>query len=320
MKQYLEMVKHIRDNGTIRNGRTGVKTLAVFGYQNRYNLADGFPLLTTKYVNEDAIVRELLWFISGSTNQHVLLEAGINIWKSWADDDGNLGPIYGKQWRSWDCPDGSTIDQIQATIHGLNTRPASNRHIVTGWNPADLPDETISPQENVRNGKAALPPCHTLFQFDCEPISAIERLTLLTGANEPSDALTAAIKTHDDDKVHLTLDKMGVPRYKLHCQLYQRSADVFLGVPYNIASYALMTMMIAQVCNMVPGEFVHSFGNLHIYENHMDQVAEQLSRPLTALPTMKLNKDVKHILDFTRDDFELLAYDYLPPIYGKVAV
>jgi len=264
MKQYLDLCQYILDHGTFKADRTGTGTISVFGHQMRFDLADGFPLVTTKKLHLKSIIHELLWFLKGSTNNNELEEVGVRIWREWAGEDGELGPIYGKQWRSWSCPDGTTIDQISQVIHDIKTNPDSRRLIVSAWNVADLP-------------KMALAPCHTLFQFY-------------------------------------------VASGKLSCQLYQRSADVFLGVPFNIASYALLTLMIAQVCDLEPGDFVHTFGDVHIYKNHVEQVKLQLSREPRPLPTMVLNKEVKSIFAFTFEDFTLLNYDPHPHIKGEVSV
>jgi len=249
----------------------------VFGYQMRFNLQDGFPLLTTKKTHLKSIIHELLWFLSGDTNIAYLKEHGVKIWDEWATDGGELGPVYGKMWRSWDAGDGSTIDQISDVIQQIKTNPDSRRLVVSGWNPALLPDTQYSPKENAAMGKQALPPCHTLFQFY-------------------------------------------VQDGKLSCQLYQRSGDAFLGVPFNIASYALFTMMVAQVCELELGDFVHTFGDAHIYSNHKEQVDLLLSREAYALPTMKLNPEVKDIFSFTYDDFELVNYQCHPAIQAPIAV
>jgi len=264
MKQYLDLCQYILDHGTFKADRTGTGTISVFGHQMRFDLADGFPLVTTKKLHLKSIIHELLWFLKGSTNNNELEEVGVRIWREWAGEDGELGPIYGKQWRSWSCPDGTTIDQISQVIQDIKTNPDSRRLIVSAWNVADLP-------------KMALAPCHTLFQFY-------------------------------------------VASGKLSCQLYQRSADVFLGVPFNIASDALLTLMIAQVCDLEPGDFVHTFGDVHIYKNHVEQVKLQLSREPRPLPTMVLNKEVKSIFAFTFEDFTLLNYDPHPHIKGEVSV
>ena len=264
MQQYLDLLRHIRENGVMKEDRTGTGTQSVFGYQMRFNLQDGFPLLTTKKVHPKSIIHELLWFISGDTNIGYLRENGVTIWDEWADEHGNLGPVYGHQWRSWSCPNGKAIDQLSEVINLIQHNPNSRRMLVTAWNPAEV-------------DQMALPPCHCLFQFY-------------------------------------------VANGKLSCQLYQRSADVFLGVPFNIASYALLTMMIAQVCGLEPGEFIHTTGDTHIYKNHFDQVALQLSREPRKLPTMKLNPDVKSIFDFKYEDFSLEGYDPWPAIKAPVAV
>ncbi len=277
MKQYLDLMRHVRDHGTRKDDRTGTGTVSIFGYQMRFDLSAGFPLVTTKRVHLKSIIHELLWFLRGDTNIAYLKEHGVTIWDEWATDDGKLGPIYGYQWRSWPAPNGGHIDQIAALIEQIRTRPNSRRLIVSAWNVADLPDESISPQANVARGRMALAPCHAFFQFY-------------------------------------------VVNGRLSCQLYQRSADVFLGVPFNIASYALLTMMVAQVCDLAPGDFVHTFGDAHLYSNHMEQVETQLDRDPFPLPVMKLNPDVKDIFDFTFDDFELTGYESHPPIRAPIAV
>ncbi len=264
MQQYLDLVRHVLTKGTRKPNRTGVDTISTFGYQNRYDLSEGFPLVTTKKVHTKSIIHELLWFLNGDTNIKYLKDNGVRIWDEWADQDGNLGPVYGHQWRSWPAKDGKAIDQIAQLIHDIKTTPDSRRLIVSAWNPADLPD-------------MALAPCHCLFQFY-------------------------------------------VSEGKLSCQLYQRSADVFLGVPFNIASYALLTLMIAQVCGLQPGEFIHSFGDLHIYTNHLEQMNLQLTRSPHKLPQMKINPDVKDIFGFTYEDFTLEDYVSDAAIKGVVAV
>ncbi|MBR6001966.1 MAG: thymidylate synthase [Bacteroidales bacterium] len=264
MKQYLDLLRHIREHGVIKTDRTGVGTQSVFGYQMRFNLEDGFPLLTTKKVFLKGVIYELLWFLKGDTNIKFLTDNGVHIWDEWADENGNLGSVYGKQWRSWEAADGRVVDQISDLVDLIRNHPDSRRMIVCAWNPGEI-------------DKMALPPCHCLFQFY-------------------------------------------VADGKLSCQLYQRSADVFLGVPFNIASYALLTMMLAQVCGLKPGEFVHTFGDVHIYKNHFEQVDLQLSREPRALPTMKINPEVKSIFDFRYEDFTLEGYDPWPAIKAPVAV
>lgn len=281
MQQYHELLEHILNNGHQKGDRTGTGTMSVFGYQMRFNLADGFPLVTTKKVHLKSIIYELLWFLKGDTNIKYLKDNGVRIWDEWADDNGNLGPVYGHQWRNWNS---ENIDQISELIHTLKTNPNSRRMMVTAWNPSVLPDTTISFAENVANGKAALPPCHAFFQFYVAP------------TDTPNG------------------------KGKLSCQLYQRSADVFLGVPFNIASYALFTMMVAQVCDLELGDFVHTFGDVHIYNNHLEQVKLQLSRDCRPLPNMKLNPKVKDIFAFEFEDFTLKNYDPHPHIKGQVAV
>jgi thymidylate synthase len=264
MQSYLDLLQHIMDSGTWKNDRTGTGTTSVFGYQMRFDLSEGFPLVTTKKVHLRSIIHELLWFLKGETNIKYLKENGVSIWDEWADANGELGPVYGKQWRSWEGADGQVIDQVKDLIDQIRKNPDSRRLIISAWNVADLP-------------KMALMPCHTLFQFY-------------------------------------------VANGKLSCQLYQRSADVFLGVPFNIASYALLTLMVAQVCDLQPGDFVHTFGDVHLYSNHVEQAKIQLSRKPFPLPTMKLNPDVRDIFDFQFSDFTLEHYQCHPAIKAPVAV
>jgi thymidylate synthase len=277
MKEYLDLMRHVRDNGTDKGDRTGTGTRSVFGYQMRFDLQQGFPMVTTKKLHLKSIIHELLWFLKGDTNVAYLQENGVRIWNEWATEDGDLGPVYGYQWRNWPTPDGRHIDQIKQLIDSIRKTPDSRRLIVSAWNVSDLPDETISPQANVEQGKMALAPCHAFFQFY-------------------------------------------VADGKLSCQLYQRSADIFLGVPFNIASYALLTMMIAQVCDLEPGDFVHTLGDAHLYSNHAEQVDLQLSREPLSLPTMKINPDVKDIFSFTYEDFELLDYQHHEHIKAPIAI
>ncbi len=274
MQQYLDLIRHIQTHGVTKTDRTGTGTTSVFGYQMRFNLEEGFPMVTTKKLHLKSIIHELLWFLKGDTNIAYLQENGVRIWNEWADESGNLGPVYGYQWRNWN---GEEIDQIKDIIHTLKTNPDSRRMLVSAWNPSVLPDTSLSFSENVANNKAALPPCHAFFQFY-------------------------------------------VAEGKLSCQLYQRSADVFLGVPFNIASYALLTLMMAQVCNLEVGDFVHTFGDAHIYSNHKEQIKLQLSREPRKLPQMKINPEIKDLFAFTYDDFELVNYDPYPLIKGAVAV
>ena len=274
MKQYLDLVQHVLENGCQKGDRTGTGTKSVFGYQMRFDLAEGFPMVTTKKLHLKSIIYELLWFLKGDTNIAYLQENGVKIWDAWADANGDLGPVYGHQWRNWNSEE---IDQVKDLIKELKTNPNSRRMLISAWNPSVLPDTTKSFTENVANNKAALPPCHAFFQFYV------------------SDG-------------------------KLSCQLYQRSADVFLGVPFNIASYALLTMMIAQVCELEVGEFIHTFGDAHIYNNHFEQVELQLSREPKSLPKMILNPAIKDIFSFTFEDFTLEGYEPHPLIKGSVAV
>ena len=277
MKQYLDLMRHVRDHGVQKGDRTGTGTRSVFGYQMRFDLQQGFPLVTTKKVHLRSIIHELLWFLKGDTNIAYLHENGVTIWDEWADENGDLGPVYGRQWRAWPTPTGETIDQIAQVVDQLRHNPNSRRIIVSAWNVADLPDESIPPQANVQQGKMALAPCHAFFQFY-------------------------------------------VADGRLSCQLYQRSADIFLGVPFNIASYALLTLMLAQVCDLEPGEFIHTLGDAHLYSNHMEQVETQLAREPFPLPTMKLNPAVKDIFAFRFEDFTLENYQCHPPIKAPVAV
>ncbi|WP_423149385.1 thymidylate synthase [Rubrolithibacter danxiaensis] len=264
MKQYLDLMKHVLENGTQKHDRTGTGTISVFGYQMRFNLEEGFPLVTTKKLHLRSIIHELIWFLKGETNIKYLKDNGVSIWDEWADENGELGPVYGYQWRSWPTPDGRHIDQISQVINQLKNNPDSRRIIVSAWNVADIE-------------KMALPPCHSFFQFY-------------------------------------------VAEGKLSCQLYQRSADIFLGVPFNIASYALLTMMMAQTCNLGLGDFVHTFGDAHLYNNHIEQAHLQLSREPRPLPQLKLNPDVKDIFEFKFEDFKLEGYDPHPHIKAPVAV
>ncbi len=282
MKQYLDLVKHVLEHGNQKGDRTGTGTKSVFGYQMRFDLAEGFPMVTTKKLHLKSIIYELLWFLKGDTNIQYLQENGVKIWDAWADENGNLGPVYGHQWRNWNSEE---IDQIADLIQELKTNPNSRRMLVSAWNPSVLPDNSKAFSENVANNKAALPPCHAFFQFYVSP---------------PAPE--------------------GGAKGRLSCQLYQRSADVFLGVPFNIASYALLTMMIAQVCGFEAGEFIHTFGDAHIYNNHFEQVELQLSREPKPLPKMILNPAIKDIFDFTFDDFTLEGYEPHPLIKGSVAV
>ena len=277
MQTYLDLMRYVRDHGVEKSDRTGTGTKSIFGYQMRFDLSKGFPLVTTKKCHLKSIIHELLWFIKGESNIAYLKENGVKIWDDWATEDGELGPVYGVQWRNWPAANDETIDQLAQLINDLKTNPDSRRHIITAWNPAVLPDTSVSPNENAENGKQALPPCHTLFQF-----------YVLNG--------------------------------KLSCQLYQRSADIFLGVPFNIASYSLFTMMIAQVCDLELGEFIHTFGDAHLYLNHLEQVDEQLSRQPLSLPTMAINPEVKSIFDFTFEDFELKDYQAHPHIAAPISV
>ena len=263
MQQYLDLVRRARNDGAVKGDRTGTGTRSVFGHQMRFDLSNGFPLITTKKIHLKSVIHELLWFIKGDTNTSYLTENGVRIWNEWADENGDLGPVYGHQWRNWNS---ENIDQLKEVIKTLKTNPNSRRMLISAWNPSVLPDTSKSFSENVANGKAALPPCHAFFQFY-------------------------------------------VADGKLSCQLYQRSADIFLGVPFNIACYALLTEMLAQVCDFKPGEFIHTLGDAHIYTNHFDQIELQLSRDPKPLPTLKLNPNITDLFDFKYEDVEVLNYD-----------
>ena len=277
MKTYLQLLQDILDKGSRKEDRTGTGTISLFGYQMRFDLAEGFPCVTTKKLHLRSIIHELLWFLKGDTNIAYLNENGVSIWDEWADENGNLGPVYGAQWRDWIAPDGRHIDQMSMLLEDLRNRPDSRRHIISAWNPAVLPDETRSPQDNARAGLQALPPCHMMFQFH-------------------------------------------VANGKLSCQMYQRSADVFLGVPFNIASYALLTMMMAQVLDLEPGDFIISLGDAHIYLNHLEQVKTQLSRDTFPLPVMKINPDRKDLFGFVYEDFDLQDYQCHAGIKAPISV
>jgi len=277
MRNYLDFMRHVAEHGVQKGDRTGTGTRSVFGYQMRFDLCHGFPLLTSKKVHIKSIIHELLWFLKGDTNTAYLKQHGVKIWDEWATETGDLGPVYGYQWRNWPTPNGTHIDQISELITQIKAHPNSRRLIVSAWNVADLPDESIAPQANVNQQKMALAPCHAFFQFY-------------------------------------------VADGKLSCQLYQRSADIFLGVPFNIASYALLTMMVAQACDLQAGEFIHTFGDAHIYHNHQEQVATQLARNTFPLPTMTLNPSITNIFDFCYDDFSLNNYQCHPGIRAPIAI
>jgi thymidylate synthase len=277
MRQYLDLLRHIRHQGLRKEDRTGSGTLSVFGHQMRFDLADGFPLLTTKKLHIRSIVHELLWFLAGDTNIRYLNENGVAIWDAWATEDGELGPVYGRQWRAWPCPDGRGIDQISDVVQRIRTHPDSRRLLVAAWNPAALPDESISPQDNVRNGRMALAPCHCLFQF-------------------------------------------WVGDGRLSCQLYQRSCDIFLGVPFNIASYALLSHMVAQQCDLRPGEFVWTGGDVHLYLNHLEQADLQLTREPGPLPRLVIHRRPASIFDYRYEDFEIVGYRADAHIKAAVSV
>lgn len=298
MQQYLQLLNHILAHGTDKTDRTGTGTRSIFGHQFRFDLQKGFPLVTTKKTHLKSIIYELLWFLKGDTNTAYLKENGVNIWDEWAKENGDLGPVYGKQWRSWEGADGTTYDQIKDLLATLKKSPDSRRLIVSAWNVADL-------------SKMALSPCHCLFQFNTRPLTPAQRDAWYFAQKQRSDVDYRSVIDYDDE---------GVPEFYLDCQLYQRSADVFLGVPFNIASYALLTMMIAQVNNMIPGDFVHSFGDVHIYNNHFEQVKTQLARTPYELPVMKLNPEVKDLFSFSYEDFTLENYHCHPAIKAPVAI
>ena len=277
MKQYLDLMQHVLDHGTEKSDRTGTGTRSVFGYQMRFDLSQGFPMLTTKKLHLRSIIHELLWFIAGETNKAYLKANGVSIWDEWATESGDLGPVYGKQWRAWEGPNGVVVDQLAELVQNLKTNPDSRRHVLSAWNPTVLPDPGKSPVENAEAGLQALPPCHCLFQFY-------------------------------------------VADGKLSCQLYQRSADIFLGVPFNIASYALLTLMLAQVCGYEPGDFVHTLGDAHLYLNHLDQAQLQLTREPYPLPTMRLEPSISNIEDFRFEHFTLEGYQSHPHIKAQVSI
>jgi len=277
MKTYHDLIRHVRDHGVRKSDRTGTGTLSVFGYQMRFDLDDGFPLVTTKKLHLRSIIHELLWFIRGDTNVGYLNEHGVSIWDEWADEQGRLGPVYGEQWRSWPAPGGESIDQLARIVERIRRRPDSRRHVVSAWNPTVLPDENLAPHENPAQGRMALAPCHTMFQF-------------------------------------------WVADGRISLQLYQRSADCFLGIPFNVASYALLLMMVGQVTGLKPWEFIHTLGDAHLYMNHLDQVDEQLAREPYPLPEMRLNIERTRLEDFVFEDFELVGYRSHPAIKAPIAV
>lgn len=402
MKQYLNILHTVMTKGRDRLDRTGTGTRGIFGHQERFNLAEGFPLVTTKKVFTRGIIEELLWFIRGSTDNRELEALNVKIWDGWAlkedhierteidkatritllaqalkitvsdanrrvhscdavepngseklfaeagvpthyevvrNERGELGPIYGKQWRSWEAPDGRKIDQLHEVIEQIKAKPYSRRHIVTAWNPADMPDESISPQENVKQGRMALSACHCLFQFHVEDLTLVERIAVYEERHGPNAHIQqlyaeweanlhtcfsgVEVKERTDAvnaQVEAILDAVQTPTRRLNCQLYQRSADTFLGVPFNIASYALLTAMIAQVCDMVPGEFIWTGGDTHVYSNHFEQVLTQLEREPHPLPKLLLNPAIRNINDFTIDDIKIVGYSSHDAIKGAVSV
>jgi len=277
MRAYLDLMRHVLEHGTEKEDRTGTGTRSVFGYQMRFDLQEGFPLVTTKKLHLRSIVHELLWFLAGDTNIRYLKENRVRIWDEWADENGDLGPVYGRQWRAWPEPGGGQVDQLKVLLQGLRDKPWSRRHVVSAWNVADLPDESHGPVDNARSGRMALAPCHCLFRFH-------------------------------------------VADGRLSCQLYQRSADIFLGVPFNIASYALLTHMIAQVVGLEPGDFVHTFGDAHLYSNHLEQAREQLSRTPYPLPRLSLNPEIDDLFAFAYEDIHIEGYQHHPAIKAPIAV
>ncbi len=321
MQQYLDLLKDIQDNGRFRPDRTGTGCFGVFGRQMRFDLGRGFPLLTTKKLHLRSIIVENLWFLAGDTNNNTLKDQDVRIWNEWAREDGRLGRVYGAQWRDWrsvvmepSCGPGDAMpvvkhtDQISNLIKDLKGNPHSRRHMVVAWNPGEL-------------DQMALPPCHCLFQFYTEELTFEERRQKwLDGAVFGQDKGISAMSAGETPEKVAQLDAVGIPKFRLSCQLYQRSADVFLGVPFNIASYSLLTMMVAQVCNMVPGDFVHTFGDVHIYSDHVDQVRIQLGRKPHPLPRMRINPEVTDIFSFKLEDFELIGYNPDPSIKAKVSV
>jgi len=340
VRQYLDLLQHLVTHGRRKPNRTGVDTIGVFGWQMRFPLMNGFPLVTTKEVNLRAIIHELLWFLEGSTDNERLRQMGAKIWDLWAVKEGTvvdregpdgveqvlvkkgeLGPIYGKQWRRWSGPDGMTIDQVADAIRTLRENPFSRRIIVSAWNPADLPDETKSPEQNVLDGRMALAACHTMFQFFTEILTFDERVQItLSGVDDASTFPRGELESLGQvDEAAALMDSYGVPRYRLSCQLYQRSCDVPVGLPFNIASYALLTHMVAQVVGMAVGDFVWTGGDVHIYVNQLDGIHEQLKREPLPLPKLRLNPNVREIDDFRFEDIRIEDYVAHPAIRYEVA-
>ena len=311
MKQYLDTLQTLVDTATSKDDRTGTGTIAKFGHVMRFNLANGFPLVTTKKIHVKSVIHELLWMLSGDTNIKYLKDNGVRIWNEWADENGDLGPVYGAQWRNWN---GEGIDQIKNAMRELKDNPTSRRIIVNAWNPSVMPDNSKSFSENVANGKAALPPCHSFFQLYTEKLSFIERLELL------HDAGASTAETSDEFAIRAAFITKNIPVYRLSLMMTQRSVDTFLGAPFNIAFYSLLLEMFAQQANMLAGEFVHSLGDYHIYNNHTEQVNEQLSRTPKKLPTVRLNSRVTSIFDYTYDDIQIQDYEYHPRIKAAVSV
>lgn len=311
---YLIALAAVLSHGKKRTDRTGTGTLSHFGMQMRFDLSETFPLLTSKKVHWPSVVHELLWFLKGDTNIKYLNDNGVKIWDAWADENGDLGPVYGAQWRNWECPGvGVVIDQIADLVYNLKNDPFSRRHIISAWNPAVLPDPDDSPQANASRGLQALPPCHTLFQFYVEELTLEEREEIYDGQ---------LLGSKDEDFRHQVLDRNGVPRLGLSCQLYQRSADMFLGVPFNIASYSLLTHLVAKTVGMHPMDFVWSGGDCHIYRNHIEQVQEQLNRRFDApaAPKLRIKTKRDRLEDYTFDDIELVDYNPMPAIKAPISV
>lgn len=346
MKQFLDLARHVLEHGEMRGDRTGTGVKSVFGYQMRFNLLDGFPLVTTKQVHLKSIIHELLWFLNGDTNIGYLNNNGVSIWDEWATENGDLGPVYGKQWVSWPVRNKPTdediieaagdinfsgatnsldyledsINQIEILIDGLIHKPHSRRHIVSAWNPQFLPNESISPVENAAANKMALPPCHLLMQFYVSKMSYEDRIKYVKLMGN-IDLLNLLDTTpYDYDRKNAVLNDAGIPFQKLSCQMYQRSGDIFLGVPFNIASYSLLTMMIAHICGYGYGEFVHTLGDAHLYLNHLEQIQEQLHRTPHPLPTLKINYRGQNYNEFKYEDFELLNYRHYPAIRAPIAI
>lgn len=315
-KTYIDLLTQVIGLGHTRDDRTGTGTVGMFGLQARFDIRRSFPLLTTKKVHWPSIVHELIWFLKGDTNIKYLNDNGVKIWNEWATKEGDLGPVYGAQWRRWEGP-GVIIDQIEELLRGLRNDPYSRRHIVSAWNPAVLPDTSHSPSENAEHGLQALPPCHTLFQFHARPLDQKERLEIM---RKKVPGLLGFGQIRSEEHWHEVFDEYGIPKFGLSCQLYQRSADMFLGVPFNIASYSLLTYMVAHVTNMAPLEFIWTGGDCHIYKNHMLQVAEQMEREHFPAPTVKIIGEHERLEDIGFEDIVLENYQHQPAIKAPIAV